>query len=438
MLWQVLRLALLTTFSSELAGCDAISFISGPGGNPACWYKELNYETCCPPNMSGGNQICWQVGPHLTYTRCCEKSLGCEVFFSREEWDAILLTADLHSEAMSERRGFFIRRFEQLYNNAAAYRQVAHHCPEGLLALCFHALRAFYNTKGGMAMASHALRHLFTMERRVEMVLPMNMFLHILHAYTVDFPESRRDLVARNVGRQPWSVLERYHAKHFAEVRPLYDQRTSQLERPPVTAGFKGSHSVDLSEAFPVVAFCALFGVQVVLESGVHEGFSTEIWARWGVRVVAMDLRLLDSARKRLQPFGEAVKLLEANAVEALPEQAARLTEAAAVVIDGPKREAALRLARDALGRSTHVKFAAVHDMRHFKHTSAFAEHGLEPFFFSNDEWFTAAHGDLDKDPCTTVECRYRRQQVLDMDGAGGVFAFVTAAEPKPSAGAAA
>merc|ERR1712194_163240 len=100
---------------------------------------------------------------------------------------------------------------------------------------------------------------------------------------------------------------------------------------------------------------------------GVHEGWSTEYWARWGARVVAVDVELMEKAKQRLQLFGDAVHLLEENAVVALPREARKLTEPAAVVIDGPKREAALKLAREVFETSPHVQFIAIHDMRHFK-----------------------------------------------------------------------
>jgi len=49
-------------------------------------------------------------------------------------------------------------------------------------------------------------------------------------------------------------------------------------------------NSVLFSEAFAFVAFCRLHNVDVVLESGVYRGFSTELWSHFVEEVVAVDI----------------------------------------------------------------------------------------------------------------------------------------------------
>jgi len=72
--------------------------------------------------------------------------------------------------------------------------------------------------------------------------------------------------------------------------------------------------SILLSEAFAFCAVCDLCGVNVILESGVYLGRSTEIWANYfpDIPIFAVDSTLRNAARERLKRYSN-VTLLEGD-----------------------------------------------------------------------------------------------------------------------------
>lgn len=151
-------------------------------------------------------------------------------------------------------------------------------------------------------------------------------------------------------------------------------------------------NSVYFSEAFAFSAFCRLHGVDLVLESGVYKGASTELWSLFAKDVVAVDIFVQPEASARLAPRRN-VRLLGGDGRVLLPrvldEQRGRR---AAVFIDGPKGELAIRLALALLREHPQVAFVALHDMGPYREELL----ALGAFFFSDEAWFQAAYGHLD------------------------------------------
>lgn len=154
-------------------------------------------------------------------------------------------------------------------------------------------------------------------------------------------------------------------------------------------------NSVLFSEAFAFTSFCRLHDVDVILESGVYKGFSTEVWSLFVGEVLAVDLfphePVLQAAQLRLSSRNNA-KVMRGNGKTVLPQLIEqRPQQRIAVFIDGPKGELAIRLALK-LREYPQVAFVAMHDMGPYKS----ALRGYGAFFFSDEPWFQASYGHLD------------------------------------------
>jgi hypothetical protein len=119
------------------------------------------------------------------------------------------------------------------------------------------------------------------------------------------------------------------------------------------------------SEGF---AFCALadaLDVDVVIESGIYLGKSTEIWCRYfqgsTTEVIAMDVKLLPGALSVLEPYD--VDLQECDSMQELPRLVDALSgKKMALFIDGPKDMNGKRMAADLLKRPG-VQMVGMHDI---------------------------------------------------------------------------
>lgn len=106
------------------------------------------------------------------------------------------------------------------------------------------------------------------------------------------------------------------------------------------------SHGILAIEALAILGWCKVFDCYSIIETGVCHGRSTAYFKRFGLHVTSIDLRLREC---------EADTFIRGNAVEWLP----RLVDGQAVFIDGPKGEAASRLALEV---RPDAAFVAVHD----------------------------------------------------------------------------
>lgn len=159
------------------------------------------------------------------------------------------------------------------------------------------------------------------------------------------------------------------------------------------------------SEGFAFCTMASLYRVDVVIESGICNARSTEMWARYLVPpaadIVAIDWKITNEARARLSGYG--VSLVEGDATEILlPEIAQRPNRRVGVFIDGPKGEKAVALAMDCM-KLPQVAFVGVHDMARLllgepHKARAIMEEWDGPKWFTDAQWFVEAYADLDAD----------------------------------------
>ena len=171
-------------------------------------------------------------------------------------------------------------------------------------------------------------------------------------------------------------------------------------------------HGILTSEGFAFCVMCELYGVNVILESGVCMGRSTMIWAKYfgrKVKIVGVDHKPFDpDVRHSLKKMG--VKLIVADSLEQFPILLERYVGCrVAVFIDGPKDANSIRLAKKCYKRS-NVKFVGVHDV----HKWNFDQHKLDrgekdniarvlfdrwdvPKFLTENEEFLQRYSELDE-----------------------------------------
>ena len=139
-----------------------------------------------------------------------------------------------------------------------------------------------------------------------------------------------------------------------------------------------------------MLLFCALAGsqnVECVVESGRRHGYSTEVLARQGWRVLSIDTHPNQEADSRLH-YGN-LTLLSGDGLTRVPEL---LTgRRAAVLLDGPKGMVALRLL-DSI--RDQIVLGAIHDC--YQGTDVRRELTQRGAVFSDDPEFLAEFGELD------------------------------------------
>lgn len=159
----------------------------------------------------------------------------------------------------------------------------------------------------------------------------------------------------------------------------IYDMLGDELYqfRKRVMPNEKISKGILNSEAFAFCAFANFLGVEVIIESGVCYGGSTEIWCKYFTKrtmmnvfpVTAVDVDVLAEAIDRLKPYNN-VELIGGDSIKILPEIISRITNAKiAVFIDGPKNSRGVELAKQCLA-FPQVELVAVHDMCRIFHNN--------------------------------------------------------------------
>jgi len=152
-----------------------------------------------------------------------------------------------------------------------------------------------------------------------------------------------------------------------------------------------------VSEAF---AFCGvgdLFDIDIVLESGIWLGRSTEIFAIYFVpkQVIAIDVTLKKATVERLEKY-DNLTLIQGDGpshIKSILEDPK--IQRAGIFIDGPKEERAIRLAEESLAISK-VLFVALHDTHKSKIKRRLQALGY-PLFFTDEEWFLNKYKHLDE-----------------------------------------
>lgn len=152
------------------------------------------------------------------------------------------------------------------------------------------------------------------------------------------------------------------------------------------------------------LAFCAmadLFQIDTVLESGIAEGRSTEMWARYApsIRRIAVDWKLPSNARlQSLIALGTWVINGDArDDLAHLLRESERRT--VGVFIDGPKGEPAVKLAVECMSFDC-VKFVGVHDLARKLNWAERQVFEAVPVskWYTDEGWFVDNYGHLDVD----------------------------------------
>ena len=161
------------------------------------------------------------------------------------------------------------------------------------------------------------------------------------------------------------------------------------------------SKGIWLSEGFSVCSVASYYDINHIIESGVSEGRSTEIFAKYGCKLTSIErackiheVERFDRARKRLSNYD--INFICGDSVKIIPDIINKSTDKLGIVIDGPKGIKACDLARDCV-RSKNVAFVAIHDQRDHIMSNAFKN-----VFYTDTRWFIEKFGYLDKSDKTS------------------------------------
>ncbi len=203
------------------------------------------------------------------------------------------------------------------------------------------------------------------------------------------------------------------------EAMTIQEQCKLTLPRFEETAGKVPwcPRSILMSEGLAVCAMADLHGIDLLIESGVCNGRSTEMWCRYlpeATRIKAIDWNIPTETHNRLkaymfpQTMDQRLILFLANAERCVPEMIANAASLRiGIFIDGPKDDAAVKLARECIAHK-NVQFVGVHDLalhqawRPHEARYNFAMQnrvdGDDPIWFTDAEWFVELSHHLDAD----------------------------------------
>ena len=156
--------------------------------------------------------------------------------------------------------------------------------------------------------------------------------------------------------------------------------------------------SILMSEAFAFCGIGDLFDIDVIFESGVWLGRSTEIFARFFApkKVFAVDVTLKKATVERLEEYNN-LSLIQGDGPGYIGSFLRDSTfKRAGVFIDGPKESRAVLCAAELL-KLENVSFVAVHDA-HKSKVKRMLINLKRPLFFTCEKWFLEKYRHLDKE----------------------------------------
>ena len=120
------------------------------------------------------------------------------------------------------------------------------------------------------------------------------------------------------------------------------------------------------AEAFAFLVFCEMFDIDIVLESGMARGNSTELWARnFKGKIITFEndkKKYHDSVVERLAKY-KNIEINFQNSFEGFKNKIYQFkNKRIALFIDGPKDQEAVMLALNSF-KNKNVIFAGVHDV---------------------------------------------------------------------------
>jgi hypothetical protein len=163
------------------------------------------------------------------------------------------------------------------------------------------------------------------------------------------------------------------------------------------------SNGILLSEGLAFCAACELCTIDLIIESGVAGGRSTEIWAKysnWHIEAIdhceLYGQRRMADTKHRLSKHHN-ITFHEGDSWDVIPALLDKYQgPKVGLFIDGPKGEEALALAEKCLAKRSPVKIVGVHDM-----CTEFCDHIMSAWtsdvFYSDDQRFRQRFGFLDR-----------------------------------------
>ena len=130
------------------------------------------------------------------------------------------------------------------------------------------------------------------------------------------------------------------------------------------------SKGIFFSEALAFIVYCKMYDVDMIIESGVRNGTSTEMWLNYfdeDFPIISIDENIniedVSNTVERLSNFNNW-SFYVGDGLILVPEMIEKNKENnIALLLDGPKGDSALHLSNDCFGITDNVKFSAIHDM---------------------------------------------------------------------------
>lgn len=183
----------------------------------------------------------------------------------------------------------------------------------------------------------------------------------------------------------------------------LYDSYSEKVANIPPVDG-----CMLKSENFCFVALCKMFDIDVIIESGLYFGASTQMFCEYfpSKKIYTIDTEVLDSATQTLDKYDNIV-IREGNGHQLLPEiiQSIDKSKKIAVFIDGPKGREQFTLARSVVDK---VAFVALHDVGE-EYCSISPEYGItretyenfiswdDSIILTTDDWYSDKYAHMNK-----------------------------------------
>lgn len=145
------------------------------------------------------------------------------------------------------------------------------------------------------------------------------------------------------------------------------------------------------SEGFVICALTDLHKIDILVESGIANGMSTEIFAKYGIpKIIGIErsikpkeVEMFASTKKRLEKY-KNVTIIKGDSFDVLPKIISENKNyRIGVIIDGPKGTAACNLLRSCMGEN-NVIFGAINDQRQKEMKKFFKE-----AVFTDDKQFS-------------------------------------------------
>lgn len=125
------------------------------------------------------------------------------------------------------------------------------------------------------------------------------------------------------------------------------------------------------SEGFVVCAISDALNLDIIIESGIANGISTEIFAKYGIpKIIGIEraikekeIEMFNSSKKRLSKY-KNVELIKGDSFDILSKLIEKNKDLKiGIVIDGPKGTAACNLLKICMQHS-NVEMGVIHDQR--------------------------------------------------------------------------